>query len=45
MLPITPGIPTVSLKKVSQFGPAVWPGIANIYIYTNLSKELYYLEF
>jgi len=26
-------IPMGSLKKFSQFGPAVWPAIANIYNY------------
>ena len=28
---VTPGGTMGSLKKFSQFGPAVWPAIANIY--------------
>ena len=28
------------LKKFSLFGPAVWPAIANIYIYIYMSEEL-----
>ena len=27
---VHPGVPMSSLKNVSQFGPAVWPEIANI---------------
>ena len=38
-----PGILKGSLKNVCQFGPAVWPAIANINknIYTYMSEELY----
>ena len=30
---VTPRVPMGSLKKFSQFGPAVWPAIADIYTY------------
>jgi len=28
---LTPGYPGVSTKKISPFGPAVWPAIVNMY--------------
>ena len=45
---ISPRYPWVSSKKFSQFGPAVWPTIANIYTntkeYIYMSDEVYYIE-
>ena len=29
----------LSLKNASPFGPAVWPTIAHVHIYTNIFKE------
>ena len=39
MLP--PWYPWVPSKDFSQFGPAVWPAIANINMFINMSEELY----
>ena len=47
---VTPMVSIGSLKNVIQFGPAVWPAIANIYtniqiyINANMSEEIYYKE-
>ena len=44
MLYVTSGVPLVPSTNFSQFYPSVGPAIANIsiYIYTYMSKELYY---
>ena len=33
-----------SLKKLCKFGPSLGPAVANRYIITYISKELYYLD-
>ena len=41
---LTPGYSRVPLKTFSQFGLAVWPAIADIYIYIYMSEELSYID-
>ena len=39
---VTPRVPWVPSKIFSQFGPVVWPAIANIMV--NKSEDLYYID-
>ena len=42
---VTTGVPIGSLKKFSEFGPAVWPAIANnVYIYIYKRRALLYIK-